>query len=234
MADVPEAEDQDAHARAGGDIRLPVAVDLVDRDHASRAGLVINRWWLDANALGAGLFGTFAAWAVAVVDLGKTHPAVALTGVVSIATYANETMAQHPLLSNSLRYAAEVIDPVAAERIFAPPPPPEPAAEAAVEMVAAAMAAYESSADRLELDEELRVLVAEQVRESAMEAAGIDSRAATRLLRRARDRAGRAEAEAVEVVERAEDAVEDAAGAVEDAATRLAPLPSPAAKGRRP
>lgn len=169
-----DSADQDAHVRVGLDIRLPVPVDIIDRDHATRAGFWVNQLWLDANSIAIGLFGTGASWFVACASLAAQHPRTAVACLAILSVLTEEKFSDQPIFTNLLRYGMESYDEDAAAKIFAERPvDPDPIGTAAKKAVEEATATFLESADYRLFKDEIEMDVNRQTRRQGYIAAGM-------------------------------------------------------------
>ena len=173
------SEDQDAHARVGMDIKLPVPVAIVDEDKATRPGLFINHVWIEFNIFFIGIYGTAASWYLAIASLASQHPQTAVVILSLLSVFSEEKFSTQPILTNTIKYVMTSYDPSAASTIFAVKPvDPDPIGNASRKILTDATTDYMKSAEYATLKTETEQDVQRQIRKQTYLAAGMKDDAA--------------------------------------------------------
>lgn len=172
-------EDQDAHARVGMDIKLPVPVAIVDEERATRLGLFINRIWIEFNIFFIGIFGTAASWFLAIASLANQHPRTAVVLLSLLSVFTEEKFSSQPIITNTIHYAMETFDPLAAEKIFAVKAiDPDPIGNASRRILTDATTDFMKSTEYASLKADTEQDVQRQIRKQTYLAAGMKDDAA--------------------------------------------------------
>jgi len=155
-----------------------------DAEPGSR-GAWINQVWVDANYFMRGLYATGVEWCISMMDLALEYPRVALVSFVFVAVVSEETLSEHPMLSNTVRYVMFSIDPKAAEEIFPVDVEPSEASLAidklAAEIIRKSAEDYYRSPEYKQLELDVRARMHQEVMESVYLMAGIQLGAAESL-----------------------------------------------------
>lgn len=175
---IPAMSDEGKVERDGR-LYLPLPHPLVHDAKPGSWGAKINDGWLHLNYFLRGLYATGVEWGVSMMDLALEYPRVALVFTVVVGVTVEETMSEHPMLGNTVRYIMFSIDPDAAEQIY-----PEEAnvseADQAVDKLAAeiiekSVTDYYASPEYQQLQLDVRAKMHEEVMQSVYDLAGIET-----------------------------------------------------------
>ena len=158
---------------------LPDVSPIIEEGHTSRVGLVASEVWIRGNTLLIGIFGTLVDWFVFFAEIGKAYPSAAALAFAAVALPLEERYSEHPYVGNTIHYAMEVLDPVAAAKIYAPKEvDPDPVTHASQQILSEATATYLKSAEYAALKAEVEQDVQRLIRRNTYRAAGMTEEAA--------------------------------------------------------
>ncbi len=104
------------------ELTLPDVVPLIEPTgrHTTRVGILVNEVWIRNHWFWRGVFGTTAEWFTFFVGAAAQYPKVSVIGLAVFAVLYEENYSKNPVVTNTIQYAMESYDPVAAEKIFRP------------------------------------------------------------------------------------------------------------------
>jgi hypothetical protein len=175
-AEVTDPGFKNQNKKVGKDdgVTLPDVVPLISATHTSSVGLFANEFWVRANWLLRGLFGTAVEWMTFFTEAGLQYPKVSVVGLAILSTVYEESYSTNPIMTNTIQYAMESYDPSAAEKIFRPKPiAADPLGDASKKLLTEATADYLKSTAYAELKTEVEQDVQRQIRRQTYAAAGM-------------------------------------------------------------
>lgn len=159
-----------------GRLYLPLPHPLIHDAEPGSWGARVNDAWLHLNYFLRGLYATGVEWGVSMMDLALEYPRVALVFTVTLGVVAEETLSEHPMLGNTVRYVMYSIDPDAAEEIYKEVNPSE--ADQAIDKLAAEIiqksaSDYYSSPEYEQLELKVRAQMHQEVVQTVYEMSGL-------------------------------------------------------------
>lgn len=148
-----EVEDRNQEVSKG--IFLPDVVPIVAAGHTGAVGLFVNAWWIKLNLIIRGILGTGVQYVDFFLQFGEKHKQIAVVFLALLSVTVEEKWSDEPIITNSIKYGMEYLDPTAAEKIFAKAPAKDPIGDAARKAVEDATAKFLSSPDHAELQLEI-------------------------------------------------------------------------------
>lgn len=160
-----------------GDIRIamPRVIPIIHPNHAGSSLRWLNERWLEFHYFNCRIWGPLIAWCLFLAKRAEKYPKIALIVVGVVLNVMEKNGYEHPILTNTYRYALHESFPGVAKLSFAEPQVErDPIGRAAARTVEDAVAAFVESADFRRLKEDVGERAALQATRDVYQRAGLD------------------------------------------------------------